>query len=103
MRPLDQHDGKRPNKWGFLEVSNANVVMSALMPAEDGAGLIVRMYEAAGQPAEAVKLHFTAPVSSASEVNLMEDRLQSLSIAGNSIQFALRPYEIKTFRLQLAN
>ncbi len=102
VRPLDQHPGKLAKKWGYLEVSNANVVMSALLPAEDGNGLIVRVYEAAGQAAEGVRVHFTAPVTSVSEVNLMEDRVGLVSVQNNSIGFALHPFEIKTFRLELA-
>ena len=43
-------------------------MLSALMPAHDG-GLIVRVYQAAGKPADAIKLHFTAPVASVSEVD----------------------------------
>jgi alpha-mannosidase len=102
VRPLDQHPGTLPKKWGYLDVSNANVVLSALMPAHDG-GLIVRVYEAAGKPADAVRLHFTAPVTSVSEVNLMEDRLGSAALENNSIGFSLRPFEIKTFHVQLAS
>ncbi len=102
VRPLAQHPGSLPKEWGYLNVSNANVVLSALMPAEDGRGLIARVYEAAGQAADAVRLHFTAPVTSASEVNLMEDYLGSIAIQNNAINFDLRPFEIKTFRLQLA-
>jgi alpha-mannosidase len=77
-------------------------MLSALMPARDG-GLIVRVYEAAGKPADAVKLHFTAPVASVSEVNLMEDRLGSATLENNSIGFSLRPFEIKTFHVQLGS
>ncbi len=101
VRPLGQHPGTLPKKWGYLDVSNENVMLSALMPAHDG-GLIVRVYEAAGKPADAIKLHFTAPVASVSEVNLMEDRLGSAALENNSIGFSLRPFEIKTFHVQLA-
>jgi alpha-mannosidase len=102
VRPLDQHPGKQASNWGFLDVSNTNVVVSALMPAEDGGDLILRVYEAAGQAADAVKVHFTTPVASASEVNLMEDKGQTLTIEGNTIQFGMRPFEIKAFRLHPA-
>jgi alpha-mannosidase len=76
--------------------------MSALMPAEDGGDLILRVYEAAGQAADAVKIHFTAPIASAAEVNLMEDKGRPVTIEGNAIQFGMRPFEIKTFRLHPA-
>lgn len=102
VRPLAQHAGTHPNKWGFLQLSNADVALTALMPSEDGRGLIVRVYEAAGQPANAVSLHFAAGVSTVSEDNLMEDPLRSMGVHNNSIGFDLRPFEIKTFRVMLA-
>jgi alpha-mannosidase len=96
-----QHAGKLPKKWGLLEVSAPNAVVSALMPAEDGHGVIARVYEAAGHPTADVKLHFATSVADASEVNLMEEKIHSVAVENNSINFALRPFEIKTFRLQL--
>jgi alpha-mannosidase len=101
VRPLDQHPGKLPKKFGLLEVSSPNVVLSALKPAEDGTGVIARVYEASGNSAKDVAIHFAAGVQGASEVNLMEDSLRSIAAENNSIRFDLRPFEIKTFRLQL--
>jgi hypothetical protein len=33
----------------------------------------------------------------------MEDKIQSMASQNNSIHFDLRPFEIKTFRLQLTS
>ena len=101
VRPLNQHPGKLLSKWGLLDISAPNVVLSALMPAEDGNGVIVRVYEAAGQAAADVKIHFSSTVQAASEVNLMEDKLKSATVENNTIRLDLRPFEIKTFRLQM--
>jgi alpha-mannosidase len=70
------------------------------MPAQDGHGLIARVYEAAGQAAADVRIHFASGIQGASEVNLVEDQLQSIAVKNDSIHFDLRPFEIKTFRLQ---
>jgi alpha-mannosidase len=101
--PLDQHPGKLSKKWGLLEVSVPNVILSALMPAQDGNGLIVRFYEATGRAAADVKIHFSSRVQGAMEVNLMEDQRKSIAVENNTIRFDLGPFEIKTFRLQLTN
>ena len=101
LRPLDQHSGKLKKKFGLLEVSSPNVVLSAFKPAEDGTGVIARVYEASGYPAKDVTIHFAGGVEGASEVNLMEDSLRSIAVENDSIHFDLRPFEIKTFRLQL--
>jgi alpha-mannosidase len=98
---LDQHSGKLPKKWGLFDISAPNVVMSAFMPAEDGHGVIVRVYEAAGEPAPDVTIHFAEGLAGASEVNLMEESLQPMAVQNNAIHFALRPFQIKTFRIQL--
>ena len=99
VRALDQHPGKLSSKWGLLDISLPNVVLSAFMPAQDGNGVIVRVYEAAGQAAADAKIHFSSPVQAASEVNLMEDRLKSTAVENNTIRVDLRPFEIKTFRV----
>ena len=101
IRSLEQHPGKLPKTWGLLDVSAPNVVVSALMPSEDGHGVIARVYEASGRSAANVKIHFSGRLTEASEVNLMEDKIQSIAVQNNSIMFDLRPYEIKTFRVQL--
>ena len=96
----DQHPGKLPAKWGLLALSNPHAVLSALMPAEDGHGVIARVYEAAGQSATSVNLHFADTIAAATEVNLMEEQLRPLTVRNNSIEFDLKPFEIKTFRIQ---
>jgi alpha-mannosidase len=101
VRTVDQHPGKLGKTWSMLKVSSPNVVLSALTPAEDGNGLIARVYEAAGQPATNVRIQFGGGIRGASEVNLIEEQLQPVAVKGDSIQFDLRPFEIKTFRLQL--
>jgi alpha-mannosidase len=103
VRPLEQHTGKLGKTWGMLKVSSPDVVLSSLMPAEDGKGLIVRVYEAVGQAAANIRILFATGIQAASEVNLMEDPIQPLAVKGDSIQFDLRPFEIKTFRLQLVS
>jgi alpha-mannosidase len=65
--------------------------------------VIARVYEAAGEPAANVKIHFSGRIAEPSEVNLMEDKIQSMASQNNSIHFDLRPFEIKTFRLQLTS
>jgi alpha-mannosidase len=100
-RPLSQHAGGLPSQWSLLDVKPGNVVLSALMPAEDREGLIVRVYEAAGQPVSGARIHFTPDVLSGAEINLIEQPLAKARVTGNSIEFDLRPFEIKTFEVKL--
>ena len=99
-RNIDAHSGAMPKRWGLLEVSSPDVVVSALKPSRDGE-VALRVYEAAGQPVQHATVHFALPLSSAREANLIEDPGKQLTINGNAISFDLHPYEIKTFRLRL--
>jgi alpha-mannosidase len=84
----------------LLDVSNPNLVISALKPGRDG-GLILRLYEATGAAAGSVRVKFSTGLTSVSEVNLMEDERKSVSVQGDSFQFDARGYEIKTFKLNI--
>jgi alpha-mannosidase len=99
---LTSHPGPLPPTWGWLDVSPANVVLSALKPARDGT-TVIRVYEASGKatPRASIKLH--ARVLSANEANLMEDSGAKVTVRQNTLQFDLHPFEIKTFKLQLKN
>jgi alpha-mannosidase len=87
-----------PLRWGWLDVSQPNVIVSALKPGPGGS-VIVRVYEASGRPSPGVRIKLYAQLSSAEESDLMEDVGHPLKIEQNSFQFDLHPFEIKTFRL----
>jgi alpha-mannosidase len=100
-RKTTAHAGPLPARWGLLEVSSPNVVVSALEPSRDG-GAFLRVYESIGQSARGVRLAFHAAVREAAETNLLGDnpRMLSLDDAG-ALAFDLAPFEIKTIRLRL--
>jgi alpha-mannosidase len=85
----------------FLQTDCAHVVVETVKPAEDGDGLIVRLYEAHNQRGRGT-LTFAAPLLSAQECNLLEEPLRTVAVDGNKLTFQVRPFEIKTFRIYLA-
>lgn len=97
---VPSHPGVLPGKWGFLEISHPNVVMSALKQGENGT-VVLRIYEATGQPADGVKIEFSARVISSEEVNLMEEPIRKIKSVNNVVQLNLKPFEIKTIRLNV--
>jgi alpha-mannosidase len=99
-RKVLPHAGSLPARWGLLEVSSPNVVVSALKPARDG-DAVLRVYEAAGQPAPGVKITLHAKVASARVANLLEDPEAELKVEGDAMTVDLRPFEIKTIRVRL--
>jgi alpha-mannosidase len=85
----------------FLQVDCPHVIVETVKPAEDGDGLIVRLYEAHNQRGRGT-LTFLTPLLSAQECNLLEEPIQQVSCQGNRLSFQVRPFEIKTFRVRLA-
>ncbi len=83
----------------FVQVNRGNVILDSIKGAEDGNGLIVRVYESQGARCNAhLQLGFT--VKEAFECNLMEDIETDITLPNEKrLDFYIKPYEIKTFRL----
>ena len=96
--PAASHPGVLPSRSGFLEITHPCIVVSTLKRGPDGAA-ILRLYEAAGQPARGVRIRFSAKVCSAEEVNLMEDPGRELPVEQDTVQLDFGPFEIKTLKL----
>lgn len=85
----------------FVQTDCTHVIVETVKPAEDGDGLIVRLYEAHNQRGRGT-LTFLTALLSAQECNLLEEPLNEVSCQGNTLSFQVRPFEIKTFRVRLA-
>ena len=94
------HAGNLSSEWGMVEVSPANVVMSALKPSKDET-TVIRVYEASGQVTTGATIRLHAKVLAANEANLLEDAGSRVEVKADSIRFDLRPFEIKTFVFRL--
>jgi alpha-mannosidase len=92
------HKGSLSARWGLLEVSPANVVLTALKPSKDGE-TVIRVYEASGTPTSGATIRVQAKVRTAREANLMEDSGKEVRLRNGVLQFDLRPFEIRTFKL----
>ncbi len=84
----------------FIQTDCTHVIVETVKPAEDGDGLIVRLYEAHNQRGSGT-LTFVTSILSAQECNLLEEAINDVSYQGNTLSFQVRPFEIKTFRVRL--
>jgi alpha-mannosidase len=100
VRTVASHPGELASKWGLLDVSADNVVVSALKPGQAGT-VILRVYEAAGKATEAVHVSLHAKIDQIHEANLIEDAGALIGSDGHGFTFELRPFEIKTFKLTI--
>jgi alpha-mannosidase len=89
-----------PESRSWVSVDNNGVVVSALKPAQDGRGIIVRLYEVNGKPADA-SLRLWAPVASAVETDMLEEGAAPLDSDGTTVKIHFSPWEIKTIRVRL--
>jgi alpha-mannosidase len=94
------HPGRLPKLRSTISVDRPNVIVDTVKLAEDGNGLIVRVYEAHGSRGPA-RLTFTRPIASAEECDLIEDRVADVETQGFQVCFDIRPWEIRTFRVAL--
>jgi alpha-mannosidase len=99
-RKVLPHTGSLPARWGLLEISSPNVVVSALKPGRDGT-VVLRVYEATGQPALGVTIALRARVVSARAANLLEDPERDLPVNHGVVSFDLNPFQIRTIQLRL--
>jgi alpha-mannosidase len=93
------HAGSLPGRWGLIEVSDPNVVISSLKPSRAG-DVALRVYEASGRPAAGVTIKLNSKLNSAREANLLEDEETAAKVEAGSLRIDLRPFEIKTIRLK---
>ncbi len=75
-----------------------NIVIETIKRAEDGNGVIVRLYESQ-RCRGPVTLSTNFALASAWRTNLLEQKQSELAVANNRVTFSVHPYEIVTLRL----
>lgn len=91
-------DGKQRSAYSFVSVSADCIVLDALKRAEDGQGLILRVYEAHGTRGKhRITLGF--PVTHVWECDLTESGKTDVEKCENGFVFTVTPNEVKTFRI----
>jgi len=74
------------------------VVLDTVKLAEDGKGMVVRVYEAHGGRGF-VTLNFGFDVTEGCECDCLERPIGPVAVKGNAFTFSVTPFEIKTFRV----
>lgn len=86
----------------LIQAHQPNIVIETIKQAEDGQGIIVRLYESQRQRG---LFTFTTsfPLQQAWRTNLLEQNEKELEIHEQQLSLSLHPYEIATIRLQPAS
>ena len=85
---------------GLFTCDNRSLIIDTLKRAEDGSGVIVRLYESNGTSGSA-ELRCARPILSAVECDLVEKNRCDADVCNNSVRFSFTPYEVKTFLICL--
>jgi alpha-mannosidase len=82
----------------LIHVANPNIVIETIKRAEDGNGIVVRLYESQRRRGP-ITLTTGFPLRGAWHTNLLEQNDEALAFTGRQVTFDVRPYEIVTLRL----
>jgi alpha-mannosidase len=82
----------------LVTVDAANVVIETIKAAEDGNGLIVRLYEDQRNRGK-ITLKAGFALAQVYHCNLLEENERALEVQGNQVQMDISPYQIITLRL----
>lgn len=100
VHPIQNHSkGKQgKDRKSLINVNNKQVIIETIKLAEDGNGLIARMYEHE-RTRGIVELDVGFEVNKAFSCNLLEENNNELKINQSKVVYHTQPYEIKTIRL----
>ena len=82
----------------LLAVDKPNIVIETVKRAEDGNGLIVRLFESQRRRGQ-ITLTAGFELAEVWHTNLLEENGEQLSSQGKQVSFSIKPYEIVTLRL----
>jgi len=82
----------------FLSLEGTPVVVETLKPAQDGKGLILRLYEPHGGRGP-VEVKTDLSVAEVFECNCVEENGKKIKSKSGRFDFQIKPFQIRTFRL----
>lgn len=98
-QPLLVEEGtEQKSAYSFASVAASNVIMETVKKAEDGNGIVVRMYESENAYTK-TKLTVNTAFEKAYICNLLEETECEAVVNGNEIEVVLKPYEVVTVKL----
>ena len=98
VQVVEGHGGEA----SLFSISQGNIIIESVKPAEDGSGdVVVRLYESM-RTATRCRLQTSLPFRKFCQTNMLESGAKPLKqVAQGSIELDFRPFEIKTLRLSL--
>ncbi len=89
-----------PEEFSLVRSERLELALGSLKLAEDGEGVILRLYEPHGARGESV-LRFARRVLSAERTNLLEEVEGEVDVHDDCVRLKVRPFEVVTLRVRL--
>ena len=104
LRPLravrtSRGDGTLPESGSLVEIEPPEVILSALKLAEDGDGVVARVYNIASEPVGA-RVRLLRPFERVERVDLNEENPDPIESEDSAVRFQLKPNEIATLKFR---
>lgn len=99
VRKLEKQTGTLQERYSFARCDVAGVFLETVKQAEDGDGIVLRMYEAFKERKE-VRLDFGNKIREAYLCDMLEKEERALAIVEDSISFTIKPFEIITIKVK---
>ena len=94
-----KHAGQLGRSYSFATTDNPQVVIKAIKKAEDGSGYIVRINEIHGKAYEQAAIEFANEITSAIEMNGIEEEIGAATFAGNKLTVSGTAFQPRTFKV----
>ncbi len=101
MREGGTKSWNRRRMLPFVTCDQENIVIETVKAAEDGDGVIVRLYESLRRRGP-IRLRTGFPLAAAWRANLLEENQRELDCQADGLELVVRPFEIVTLRLRPA-
>lgn len=95
---IGRGQGDLPLEGGFLTLDTADLSISAVKPAEDGSGVLVRLFNPSAENVSGV-LQFCKCIKSAQLCKMDESVVEELKAANGKLQITVEPKKIRTYKI----
>ena len=97
-----KHDGNLGKNFSFVGISSNQVALKECKKAENSSNYVLRFYETKGTNASNVKITFPADITSAKELNGIEEEIGGATYSGNTLTISMGAFQPKTFSVTMA-
>ncbi|KTB48827.1 alpha-mannosidase [Dehalogenimonas alkenigignens] len=112
IRPEKADGSLFSDSFSFINIAPSSIILAACKRAEDGSGIVLRLYETRGQATEAA-IQFFNKVNAGAEppgrlfpqpsqvwkVNLLEEKESEVAIVEGAVTISFTPFEILTLKV----